>query len=468
VADDTTAFVNAIATGKNIYVPETANFYAVTALTDADRRSLFGPGIVKVAGVVVTINSVASAFSNELPNISVYNNDQEPIEYFAGLKGSVGLGAFTAWTDRTGGFGSYGNILNNSYVSADLGANGAQEFDSGITSWVTAGSMVAQSVVYGFWGGSNTPAKNLGQTFTAGNACGMEVNVGNRWGNLGLQTDIGGTNYTTGLLVAPDVLPARDGENRLSVTVASGTPAVVTAVAHGFMANMGLVFKGTGTLPTGLSKDVAYFVVGSSITADTFTVSATPGGSAINTTGSASGSLSVVPSWPGNFGTVTAQSIWGHQWWVGHFTRGNSICTTGYAFLTVGGSNAATAGGAYSKVNGHWTVGLDFQDAVFPTNQAIRLPASGEISWGGTSMNGTATTFGLTTGAGTGAGGLFANNYAQTAFRWASSGSAPQLAFFGNAAIARPTVTGSKGANAALTSLMTALSNLGLVTDSTS
>jgi hypothetical protein len=33
---------------------------------------------------------------------------------------------------------------------------------------------------------------------------------------------------------------------------------------------------------------------------------------------------------------------------------------------------------------------------------------------------------------------------------------------------AKQTVTGSKGANAALTSLMTALSTIGLVTDSTS
>lgn len=40
--------------------------------------------------------------------------------------------------------------------------------------------------------------------------------------------------------------------------------------------------------------------------------------------------------------------------------------------------------------------------------------------------------------------------------------------FNGTAAIAKPTVTGSKGANAALTSLLTALANYGLVTDSTS
>jgi hypothetical protein len=40
------------------------------------------------------------------------------------------------------------------------------------------------------------------------------------------------------------------------------------------------------------------------------------------------------------------------------------------------------------------------------------------------------------------------------------------LSFFGGTPAAKPTVTGSKGSNAALTSLLTALSNLGLITDS--
>lgn len=42
------------------------------------------------------------------------------------------------------------------------------------------------------------------------------------------------------------------------------------------------------------------------------------------------------------------------------------------------------------------------------------------------------------------------------------------LGFFAAAPVAKPTATGSRGANAALASLLTALSNLGLITDSTS
>ena len=48
-------------------------------------------------------------------------------------------------------------------------------------------------------------------------------------------------------------------------------------------------------------------------------------------------------------------------------------------------------------------------------------------------------------------------------FGWNATG----LGFYGATPAAKPTITGSKGANAALTSLLSALATLGLVTDST-
>jgi hypothetical protein len=48
------------------------------------------------------------------------------------------------------------------------------------------------------------------------------------------------------------------------------------------------------------------------------------------------------------------------------------------------------------------------------------------------------------------------------------SGSAALLGFFGAGAAAKPTVTGSRGGNAALQSFLSALASLGLITDSTS
>ena len=44
---------------------------------------------------------------------------------------------------------------------------------------------------------------------------------------------------------------------------------------------------------------------------------------------------------------------------------------------------------------------------------------------------------------------------------------AGNVGFFGGAAAAKPTITGSKGANAALTSLLAGLASLGILTDST-
>jgi hypothetical protein len=49
-------------------------------------------------------------------------------------------------------------------------------------------------------------------------------------------------------------------------------------------------------------------------------------------------------------------------------------------------------------------------------------------------------------------------------FRIGSNGA---TGFFGSTGTTKPTITGSKGGNAALASLLTALANLGLVTDST-
>jgi hypothetical protein len=55
---------------------------------------------------------------------------------------------------------------------------------------------------------------------------------------------------------------------------------------------------------------------------------------------------------------------------------------------------------------------------------------------------------------------------AREVIRMEADGSTAKLSFFAAAAVARPTVTGSRGANAALASALTALANLGLLTDS--
>lgn len=55
---------------------------------------------------------------------------------------------------------------------------------------------------------------------------------------------------------------------------------------------------------------------------------------------------------------------------------------------------------------------------------------------------------------------------AREALRLEASGTAAMVGFYGGAAVAKPTVTGSRGGNAALASLLSALASMGLVTDS--
>lgn len=73
-----------------------------------------------------------------------------------------------------------------------------------------------------------------------------------------------------------------------AVTISNATPGVVTKVAHGLLSNTPVKFSTTGALPTGLTVGVTYYVK-TVLTDDTFTVSATPGGAAINTTSAGSG-----------------------------------------------------------------------------------------------------------------------------------------------------------------------------------
>lgn len=378
--NDTAAFTAATATNQPIFVPQSSSFYSLTALTSAQQKLLYGPGVVKVSGSQVQI-SAAPFIDNDTAHIRVYNAALQPSKWPT-VAGSLRNGAVSIVATRTGGFGSYGLSLTEYLVSDSLPAG---EFDSGSTAWVTAQNM-SGGQVFGAWFGANTPSSSLGgQTFSSGGAIGLEVNVGNRWSDLGLQNDIGGTNYTTGVQIVPDVLPALDG-----------TTAAI---------------------------------------------------------------------YPGTFGLAISPSITGHKWWTGIVFSVDSIVPGGRAINARGGSTVPNAAGALIRATENWTRGLDFSGATI-SSQAILLGASHVVSWGGSAMSGTATAWSVSTGTGTGEGGLYANNYGQLALRWASSGSAPQLGFFGAAVIGKPTVTGSRGANAALASLLTALSNLGLVTDS--
>jgi hypothetical protein len=84
--------------------------------------------------------------------------------------------------------------------------------------------------------------------------------------------------------------------NSTTVTITIASPGVVTWNSHGLVANQSVVFNNTGgALPSGLSAGVTYYVTNP--TTNTFQVSATPGGSAITTTGTQSGTQTCSSDW---------------------------------------------------------------------------------------------------------------------------------------------------------------------------
>jgi hypothetical protein len=81
--------------------------------------------------------------------------------------------------------------------------------------------------------------------------------------------------------------------NQNTVTISNASPAVVTFTSHNLVADDKIYFDTTGTMPTGLSANTLYYVK-TVLTSNTFTVSATVGGSAINTSSTYTGTITAL------------------------------------------------------------------------------------------------------------------------------------------------------------------------------
>ena len=86
---------------------------------------------------------------------------------------------------------------------------------------------------------------------------------------------------------------AMSAGDTFTVTIAS--PAVFTCTTNNFALNDIVYLSTTGALPTGLTAATPYYVISTGLAGNTFSVSATLGGSAVNTTGAQSGTHSIIP-----------------------------------------------------------------------------------------------------------------------------------------------------------------------------
>lgn len=75
-----------------------------------------------------------------------------------------------------------------------------------------------------------------------------------------------------------------------TVTISVGAPGVVTWANHGLQAGQPVIFTNEGgALPTGLTAGTVYYVIAAGLTASDFSVSATPDGAGVATTGAGTG-----------------------------------------------------------------------------------------------------------------------------------------------------------------------------------
>ena len=78
-----------------------------------------------------------------------------------------------------------------------------------------------------------------------------------------------------------------------AATMTIASPAVVTKTAHNLENGMAVVFSTTGALPTGVTAGTVYYVINKAT--DTLQISTTSGGTAVNTSGTQSGTHTLTP-----------------------------------------------------------------------------------------------------------------------------------------------------------------------------
>jgi hypothetical protein len=96
-----------------------------------------------------------------------------------------------------------------------------------------------------------------------------------------------------------DAIYSLSHDKSATVTMTIASPAVVTwgvaGKGHGLVAGSPFKFSTTGALPTGVTAGTQYYVISTGLTETTFQFSASNGGSAVNSSGSQSGTHTGLP-----------------------------------------------------------------------------------------------------------------------------------------------------------------------------
>jgi hypothetical protein len=220
-----------------------------------------------------------------------------------------------------------------------------------------------------------------------------------------------------------------------TVTISIASPAAVTWNAHGLSNGAVILFNTTGALPTGLVAGTVYYVV--SATTNTFEVASVPNGTPINTSGTQSGTQ-----------TAASDNAYWYLLSIGASATGIPAWTSGISVRCGAPYRTNNVNGENIFINPYTEGGQGFSQFVKPTLCIGGLHAPGAPKGTGAyvrSNNGFYTVDNLAINSWLAHSGI--------------------LGFFGTNATTQKTVTGSRGGNAALASLITQLASYGLVVD---
>ena len=179
------------------------------------------------------------------------------------------------------------------------------------------------------------------------------------------------------------------GQYQGTVTISIASPAVITWTAHGLSNGTPVYLSSSGALPTGLAIGLTYYVI--NVTANTFQLATTVGGSAINSSGTQSGT---------QLCTVVAQAITAGTTVTG-MTSGASAVVQRTLLRTGTWSSVPVGSLVFDSVTGAFTSGEALmvggvpQVASTTADTAIKLSAGGRCVFANSSFSGNLANFNM-------------------------------------------------------------------------
>lgn len=199
---------------------------------------------------------------------------------------AAGATSATLTTNWTGSTGSYSCVFNTGEFRTVTLTNGA-------TTCTWSGALLEAQSIYGGIGDST------GSTFSVIRATTGTATISgfSNCTNTVTTTHNSRSSYffmgSVPTATLEDDTLALDVLEQGNVTITIASPGVVTYTAHGISNGTPIQLSTTGALPTGLAIATTYYVVNQAT--NTFQLSLTPGGAPINTSGSQSGTHTIVP-----------------------------------------------------------------------------------------------------------------------------------------------------------------------------